>query len=478
MRYSEIIEARRNPEQNPRQETGHDGAVTKLQEFSRDELKRIGISMTMIDKIGVNPRSIYNTPNGVYFYPADYYLTVKAKRRPEQLPFQDDAPHIQIFKFPEPVLFLDTYTLDDYHRDITKLTKALDKVPGLVDKFKRRFIYNSKLSLWANNLVKKSGNNYVKDDSVGFAPYFEYLAERSVTDANNTSPGGTIWYITWQLCQELSDVLNSRAANIWNWVLREKLGYNTVVDYEQGIIYPDEPTQGVVLQTSGIELIKSISNQTPIADLRSDLENMSWDKITDLFAKKRISIHDVRKNVLADARFPSGFSKLIWYLTDIDSNWKYGRNLLVKNFAENRYSFDYTTSDFINYFRHHPQRWPELESVMAAGAQISLLLWYAEHILKVRWPAIEQKLISYLDSPTDPQSPRYASALDYVITHKVRLPQDAEILLALMAKRYGTMYGALSRADIAYANLVLGDNDPKTWHRRVISDAAKQEQTS
>lgn len=478
MRYSEIIEARRNPEQNPRQETGHDGAVTKLQEFSRDELKRIGISMTMIDKIGVNPRSIYNTPNGVYFYPADYYLELKGKRNAKALPFMDDAPHIQIFKFPEPVLFLDTYTLDDYHRDITKLTKALDKVPGLVDKFKRRFIYNSKLSLWANNLVKKSGNNYVKDDSVGFAPYFEYLAERSVTDANNTSPGGTIWYITWQLCQELSDVLNSRAANIWNWVLREKLGYNTVVDYEQGIIYPDEPTQGVVLQTSGIELIKSISNQTPIADLRSDLENMSWDKITDLFAKKRISIHDVRKNVLADARFPSGFSKLIWYLTDIDSNWKYGRNLLVKNFAENRYSFDYTTSDFINYFRHHPQRWPELESVMAAGAQISLLLWYAEHILKVRWPAIEQKLISYLDSPTDPQSPRYASALDYVITHKVRLPQDAEILLALMAKRYGTMYGALSRADIAYANLVLGDNDPKTWHRRVISDAAKQEQTS
>ena len=173
MRYKEfnIVEARRNPEQNPRQETGHTGAVLTLRQLESEgyNLRNIGISMTMIDKIGVNPRSTYNTPNGVYFYPADYYLSLKGKRLADTLPFQDDAPHIQIFRFPEPVLSLDTYTIDDYHRDITKLTKALDKVPGLVDKVKRRFIYSSGLNLWANNLVKKN-NSYVKDESVGFAP--------------------------------------------------------------------------------------------------------------------------------------------------------------------------------------------------------------------------------------------------------------------------------------------------------------------
>lgn len=478
MRFHEIEEARRNPEQNPRQETGHDGAVTKLQEFGRDELRRIGISMTQIDKIGVNPRSIYNTPNGVYFYPADYYLTVKAKRRPDELPFQDDAPHIQIFRFPEPVLSLDTYTIDDYHRDVyKKLTVALDNVPGLVNKFKKRFIYNRELSIWAHNLVKQSDDKYTTDSSIGFETYFNYLGEKSVTDAKNQSPGGIIWYITWQLCQDLSDVLNSRAANIWNWVLREALGYNTVVDYEQGIIYPDEPTQGVVLQTSAIQLIASISNQTPIADLRSDLESMSWDKITQLYANKRISIHDVRKNVLADARFPSGHWKLIAYLTDIDPRWKYGRNLLVKNFAENRYNIDNAVADFMRYFKRHPQRWPEVEPVIAAGSSIYLPLWYAENVLKGRWPAIEPKLISYLDSPPDPRSPRYEAALDYAITHKIRLTQDGEILLALLAKGYGIMSHG-ERADYAYARKVLNDYDPKTWHRRVISDAAKQEQTS
>jgi len=477
MRFHEIEEARRNPEQNPRQETGHDGAVLKLREYSRDELKRIGISMTIIDKIGVNPRSIYNTPNGVYFYPADYYLELKGKRNAKALPFMDDAPNIQIFKFPEPVLFLDTYTEMDYSRDIKKLAEALDKVPGLVNKFKKKFIYNRELSVWAHNLVKQSDNKYITDNSIGFETYFNYLGEKSATVANVQSSGGILWYVTWQLCQDLSDVLNSRAANIWNWVLREALGYNTVVDYEQGIIYPDEPTQGVVLQTSAIQLIASISNQTPIADLRSELENMSWAKITDLYEKKRISIHDVRKNVLADARFPSGYSKLIWYLTDIDPNWQYGRNLLVKNFAENRYNIDNAVADFMRYFKRHPQRWPEVEPLIAAGPSIYLPLWYAENVLKGRWPAIEPKLISYLDSPPDPRSPRYEAALDYAITHKIRLPQDAEILLALMAKRYDIKSQG-ERADYAYARKVINDYDPKTWHRRVISDVAKQEQTS
>lgn len=480
MRYKEfnIVEARRNPEQNPRQETGHTGAVLTLRQLESEgyNLRNIGISMTMIDKIGVNPRSTYNTPNGVYFYPADYYLSLKGKRLADTLPFQDEADYIQIFRFPEPVLSLDTYTEDDYYRDVKKITEALDGISGLINDFKKLFIYNRELSSWAHDLVKQSDDKYVKDPSIGFGPYFDYLGEKSVTEAKNKSPSGVLWYVTWQLCQHLREVINSKAPNIWNWVLREILGYNTILDYDQGIIYPDEPTQGVVLQTSGIELIKSISNQKSVEYLRRRLENYAWSKIVDLYVKKRISIHDVRKNVLHGARFPSGHSKLIWYLTDIDPKWKYGRNLLVQNLQNDRYSFDNAVSEFINYFRYHPLRWPELEPIMAAKAPISLLVWYAENIMKVRWPAIEPKLIAYLSSPTDPQHPRYAQALDYVITHKVRLPQDAEILLALMAKRYGIMYGALSRADIAYANLVLGDNDPKTWHRRVISDVAKQEQ--
>ena len=302
MRAIEFFEARRNPEQNLREPTGHTGALLKLQKYSSSELDQMGISMTMIDKIGVNPRSIYNTPNGVYFYPARYYVERKEKGR--KLPFQDEADYIQIFSFPEPVLFLDTYTEANYSRDIERLTEALDKIPGLLGKVKRNFRYNTELGNWSDD-----------PDQQSFKPYFDYLDKRKAVEAKVSTPGGFIWYVTWQLSQDLAEVLRSRAANIWNWLLRKKLGYNTVIDYNQSIIYPDEPTQGVVLETAAIARIASINNQD-IANIRSDIENISWDKIVNLYAKKLINIHDVRKHVLADATFSAGHSKMLWYLTD------------------------------------------------------------------------------------------------------------------------------------------------------------------
>lgn len=461
MRAIELLEARRNPEQNPRVETGHKGAVNHLSEY--DVLDNIGITMTAIDKVGVNPRSTYNTPNGVYFYPARYYMNLKDRNKPKQLPFQDDAEFIQIIRFPEPVLFLDTYTEANYRRDIEKLTEALDKIPGLVDKVKRKFTYSIALGNWSDD-----------PDQQSFKPYFDNLDNRKKEEAKVAIPGGHIWYVTWQLSQDLRDVIGTKSANIWNWLLRSVLGYNTVIDYDQKIIYPQEPTQGVVLNTSAIDRIKSISNQEPIADLRSNLKNMVWSDIVKLYAKKRISIHDVRKLILANVQdspvLPTAkILPLLWYLEDIDPNWKYGRNLLVQQLQNDKFSFENVVMEFMTYFTKHPQRWPELEPVMAQSAPLRLLLWYAENILKVRWPAIEPKVISYLNTAIEPGRPVYASALDYAIRHKIRLPDDAEIYLALMAKRYGVMSHG-ERGDIAYARNVLRDTDPEKWYRRTISD--------
>ena len=104
-----------------------------------------------------------------------------------------------------------------------------------------------------------------------------------------------------------------------------------------------------------------------------------------------------------------------------------------------------------------------------ANGPIILSILYAENILKNRWPAIEPNIISYLNAALHPESQRYALALDYVITHKIRLPDDAEIYVALMAKRHGIMSNG-ERADVAYARRVLGDPNPEKWYRRTISD--------
>mgnify|MGYP000662284274 CR=1 FL=1 len=99
-----IIEARRNPDQNPRAQ-GHRAALEFLKGLEsrhyrtgRQEFNTYwyGVSMTNLPKLGVNPGSQYNTPVGIYFYPAGYYMNLKDRNK--ELDFQDSAPYIQILK--------------------------------------------------------------------------------------------------------------------------------------------------------------------------------------------------------------------------------------------------------------------------------------------------------------------------------------------------------------------------------------------
>jgi hypothetical protein len=57
-----ISEARRNPEQNPKI-----SVVQALAKYKDDP--DIYISFTYVDKVGINPRSTFNTPLGIYTYP-------------------------------------------------------------------------------------------------------------------------------------------------------------------------------------------------------------------------------------------------------------------------------------------------------------------------------------------------------------------------------------------------------------------------
>ena len=57
-----LLEARRNPEKNP-----HIGAWDLFFKYKDDP--NVYISFTTIDKLGINPNSKFNTPNGIYTYP-------------------------------------------------------------------------------------------------------------------------------------------------------------------------------------------------------------------------------------------------------------------------------------------------------------------------------------------------------------------------------------------------------------------------
>lgn len=79
-----------------------------LSEFVSDPLKGLWFSMTEINKLGINPKSVYDTPLGIYSYP--FSEQYKALLKTGKLPFATDKKYIQFFNVVRgPVLNLNTY---------------------------------------------------------------------------------------------------------------------------------------------------------------------------------------------------------------------------------------------------------------------------------------------------------------------------------------------------------------------------------
>ena len=92
MRLTDIfVESRRNPAVNPKVT-----AYQRLVMRNEKDPKNTFVSMTSVDKLGINPRSEYNTPIGVYSYPAQFVLDT-AKISMRDLPFAGESPYVNIF---------------------------------------------------------------------------------------------------------------------------------------------------------------------------------------------------------------------------------------------------------------------------------------------------------------------------------------------------------------------------------------------
>lgn len=113
-----ILEARRNPEKNPKI-----SIVQALEPYKNDP--DIYISFTEVDKIGINPKSSFNTPNGIYTYPLkEIWKHVEN----DTIPFGDDRRFCWIIKRNKGNFVNDLskdYKDSDYKKDIKKIEKML-----------------------------------------------------------------------------------------------------------------------------------------------------------------------------------------------------------------------------------------------------------------------------------------------------------------------------------------------------------------
>ncbi len=268
MRLSELRRSERERAAVPSKtaDLGHPAALAFLAD---KDLSRYAVTMTELPKVGVNPRSKYNTPVGIYFYPADYY--VDNIKNDEGLPFQHGAKYINIIELTtNDIMYLD----DETERDFERIVQRLQSLKIGKDEFEQE----------------------------QYERLIRYLVSRSDSDAKVQTPGGKIWFLLYQVSRSIGDLYHKRtksfwqnpitqqieyrppprSALAWNWLIR-KLGYKVIIDSGTSVIHENEPDQGVIIDPAGtFRVVKRIQNISG-PDLREKeiLTFLNSDKATD-----------------------------------------------------------------------------------------------------------------------------------------------------------------------------------------------------
>jgi len=222
-----LLERRTNIEDNPKI-----SAYEILKKYKNDD--DIYISFTIINKVGINPKSDFNTPNGIYCYPIKeiwkkYNIDIQQSVG-EVVPFGGDRPYIQVLRLVNDDGFINDmyydYKIDNYDRDISKLK---DLVDDNVDEL--------------NDIIESSNTK----------------------SRLTNKPIGRFWFITREIAINKNNSFNmfgkGELTMRWNNILRQ-LGYTGFADKSgKGIIHPSEPLQAVFLSIKPVKWIEMVNNK-------------------------------------------------------------------------------------------------------------------------------------------------------------------------------------------------------------------------
>jgi hypothetical protein len=217
-----ITEIRRNPDINIKQKM-QDILTTYLQKNTNNDYI---MSLTEIDKLGVNPKYSWETPLGVYFY-------ILNERNIKEIlhnqTFGADRKYLWICQVDKSkVMNLDNYTHDDMERDRAILDEK----------------YGFKEEIW-NKLLDTRKHMYF-------------------------NPARRMFYYT----HLLAKTLPGKKVITWTNILQKDLGYQGVWDDGQGIIHSAEPSQFVAFTPKIYTVIDKISNTGIAPDVIFDFDSL------------------------------------------------------------------------------------------------------------------------------------------------------------------------------------------------------------
>jgi hypothetical protein len=247
-----IKEARSNPDLNPKV-----SAYEYLKPYADDN--SVYISFTDIEKLGVNPKSKFSTPIGIYFYPLSVVwemYDIDHKKSLRGLPFAADRPHIWLVRSKDGDGFVEDmysdYGSNDYDKDERILEKIYRSYAG-VDDYDWESLRSTALSFAKQKNPIMSFWNLTRYMSYILSGLIEIEIVGAYEDID-------------EIEDDISDQLvhcsgNLKSATMWNKLLRQ-CGYDGFGDKSgRGFIHPSEPIQTMFLTRQAFDVIGMVHNK-------------------------------------------------------------------------------------------------------------------------------------------------------------------------------------------------------------------------
>ena len=315
-----LFELRRNPEQNPKVSTlealekyagrkdvfvsftsdvgilSQKGGNKPTTGWAQSGLRAKGADRNVSgSKLGINPKSEYDTPIGIYTYPIDYVL--KEEGRVE---FAANAPFLYVVQATKPILDIANYSEADFEKDSEKLLKGHARWSA--DSTKRVAIRDAKLKIpaaWLWNWTRLTAENMAEDINSQYSEddyYSEYLEEPERPDEVDFEDDDEYESAMRDYEREYAEYEEKRdrfepqedpkkyatAPVQWSKILRS-LGYSGVADFDgNGLIHDNEPTQAVFFSKDALKVLEVIGNKRSTETPKSQFE--IWSGRPDIFA--------------------------------------------------------------------------------------------------------------------------------------------------------------------------------------------------
>lgn len=225
-----------------------------LRKFEGKDVSNLFLTFVSEDKVGINPKSIHDTPIGVYSYPLDY--VIKLLKKGEDVPFRGYVPKkVKILKAVSDKVLSNDFSEDDFDRVFKKIQK---------DETNSKLFTNEKL--------------------------WDYVEKAKVK-----TPFGKIWNVTRNVAE--------RNPKKWSKLLLD-LGFDWCFDYGDGIIHPHEPNQALFINPKSYKVIDEeyVDTESRYFDKHKTVNDVYKivERLENLTTKEQINVIKEQAKVLAN----------------------------------------------------------------------------------------------------------------------------------------------------------------------------------